>query len=284
MSEPKIAVLYHAPCFDGFTAAWAAWKALGDKAVYLPVKYGETLPKLDDTSLVYFLDVTFPRSVMDGVASSRRTIVIDHHKTAQVDLEGFQETIFDLEKSGAMLAWEHFHPDKPVPELVKYVQDRDLWKFELPESRQITRWLALFPYTFKAWDEAHMMLTYLRDDVSTHAHIAMQAHQQILDALMGNARMMLVGGWMVPMVNTTIEFGSDAANMLLELYPDAKFAGYYFDRGDGRRQWGLRSNGFDVSEVAKKYDGGGHTKAAGFTSSYNATLDLKDYATGIKLG
>jgi phosphoesterase RecJ-like protein len=40
------------------------------------------------------------------------------------------------------------------------------------------------------------------------------------------------------------------------------------------RQFGLRSrNGFDVSEVAKKFGGGGHAAAAGFVINI-AKLDI----------
>ncbi|MCH6586761.1 MAG: amidohydrolase family protein [Proteobacteria bacterium] len=29
-----------------------------------------------------------------------------------------------------MLAWNHFHPDEPAPDLLRYVQDQDLWKWD----------------------------------------------------------------------------------------------------------------------------------------------------------
>ena len=57
------------------------------------------------------------------------------------------------------------------------------------------------------------------------------------------------------------------------MYPDAPFAGYYFDRlADGKRQWGLRSRlsslfDFDVSAVAMQMGGGGHPGAAGWVEA-----------------
>ena len=39
----------------------------------------------------------------------------------------------------------------------------------------------------------------------------------------------------------------------------------WFERGDGKIQFSLRSNGdIDVSAIAKIYNGGGHKNAAGF--------------------
>jgi nanoRNase/pAp phosphatase (c-di-AMP/oligoRNAs hydrolase) len=54
---------------------------------------------------------------------------------------------------------------------------------------------------------------------------------------------------------------------LLKRHPDAPFAAIYFDRGDGKRQWSLRSReDFDVSRVARRFANGGHRQAAGFES------------------
>ncbi len=51
----------------------------------------------------------------------------------------------------------------------------------------------------------------------------------------------------------------------LRLYPDAPFAGVYYDKPDGSQTWSLRSIGeFDVAAVAKTFGGGGHRNAAGF--------------------
>ena len=55
---------------------------------------------------------------------------------------------------------------------------------------------------------------------------------------------------------------------LNERYSDTPFAACYFCRADGKRQWSLRSRGnFDVSEVARRFGGGGHNNAAGYTEA-----------------
>jgi uncharacterized protein len=58
-------------------------------------------------------------------------IVIDHHKSAMIELHDISNTHFDMTKSGAMLSWEFFHPGKEPPKFIRYIQDRDLWKWEL---------------------------------------------------------------------------------------------------------------------------------------------------------
>lgn len=61
-------VFYHASCADGFGAAFAAWMAMGDKAEYIPIKYGQ-INSINDVDLlgvikgrdVFVLDLSFPR-------------------------------------------------------------------------------------------------------------------------------------------------------------------------------------------------------------------------------
>jgi len=73
--------------------------------------------------------------------------------------------------------------------------------------------------------------------------------------------------WTCPVANATVFF-SEVGEALLDMNPTAPFSAYYSDRGDGKRQWGLRSRPeFDCSVVAKAFGGGGHKQAAGFIES-----------------
>src|SRR3990167_6229427 len=82
-------VLYHAHCPDGFGAAWAAWRALGDDGVvYPPVRHGEGPPIAAWWAReLYVLDFSYPRATMDALAARPRgagvepvTRVVDHHQ------------------------------------------------------------------------------------------------------------------------------------------------------------------------------------------------------------
>src|SRR3954471_6157678 len=148
-------VLYHADCPDGFGAAFAAWCVLGDAASYIPVRHGEPPPPQVEggPEVLYLLDFAYPRATMEHLASLVVSVrVLDHHATAAEDLAGLPYVTIDLDKSGAVLAWEHFHPGRPVPLLLRYVQDRDLWRWELEQSRELNAALALAPHDFAAWD------------------------------------------------------------------------------------------------------------------------------------
>ena len=152
--QGRIYVLYHASCADGFGAAYAAWKKLGSQAKYIPVSYHEYLPDMRENSEVYILDLSYPRDVLiDLNARMKKVIVLDHHKTAQENLRGLVFAKFDMEKSGAVLAWEYFHPDKEVPILLEYVQDRDLWQWNLLNSQEVNDLIWSYDRTFEEWQK-----------------------------------------------------------------------------------------------------------------------------------
>lgn len=264
-------VIYHANCYDGFTAAWVAWKKFGGEADYLPAHYGSPLPDEAWDRDLYVLDFSYPRGVLEGRALDLSYTlnvtdirVLDHHKTAEADLHGLSFCTFDMERSGCGLAWDYFFPGQSRPALVNYAEDRDLWRFALPKSREVSAWLRSFPFTFAAWEDAARQLAG-PDLAFSQGEAILRFQSQMVDVMCANATMRDVGGYTVPVVNATVFF-SEVGERLCELHPDAPFGAYYLDRKDGKRQWGARSRGgFDVSAVAKQFGGGGHAASAGWT-------------------
>jgi hypothetical protein len=259
MSRPL--VLHHGGCADGFCAAWIVRKILGDGAEYLPVNHGQEPPDVSGRD-VTILDFSYRRPVLqEMVARARSLLVLDHHKTAEADLRDCPWAHFDLSHSGARLAWDHFFPGQPRPWLVDYTEDRDLWRWNLPESQAVNAALCSYPMTFPAWDDlarrGHESL------IPEGQAILRYQEEEILKAT-ANATYQEVAGYRVPCVNSTTLI-SEIAGRLAEA-PDAPFAACWFERGDGKRIYSLRSRkgGIDVSEVARRMGGGGHPQAAGF--------------------
>lgn len=264
---PDHAVIYHAGCDDGFGAAWAAWKVLGDNAVYIPASYGDPFPEVTASKSITIVDFSYPREDLLGIRSGYEPqvdiVVLDHHKTAQADLEGLPWAVFDMEKSGAMLAWEFFHPNEPNPPmLIEHIQDRDLWKFNYPATEAISACLRSYPQDFHQWELLEM--AGMPALASEGTAILRYIKQQVVISG-SHAWMAEIGGFEVPIVNTG-NFVSEVGHLLNDRYGDAPFAACYYDKSDGTRVYSLRSVGdFDVSDVAKIYGGGGHRNAAGFT-------------------
>ena len=278
-------VLYHGPhCADGFAAAWSAAMAIGrgDNVKFIPVNYGEPVPEIPDGAVVYILDFSYPREILLELAGrASRVVVLDHHRTAQQALEGLDGTVpgltvkFDMEKSGAVLAWEYFCPGETVPILCRYVQDRDLWQWKLPNSREVSAALALEPRDFSRWSYLEINAEDLDADPPDGFHhpawkvlvgrgqAILEIQAKHIESIAKGAFLANVGGHRVPVVSSPL-YQSELGERLCHDFPDAPFAGV-FSVGEHDELWSLRSrNGFDVSAVAKSLGGGGHAAAAGF--------------------
>lgn len=258
-------VLYHAHCTDGFGAAYAVWKIHGSNAIYLPVKYDNPMPKLKKRSQVYIVDFSYPKEQLIALAKEMHQVtVLDHHKTAEEDLRNIDlsETpnlsiTFDMEKSGAVLAWEHFHPTLEIPPLILHIQDKDLWRFDLKDTKKVIASLRSYAMDFKLWDRFDL------GTLITEGEAILRYQTLTVDKLCKNARMMKITDYTVPAVNSGV-LQSEIGNRLCELYSASPFSAVYFDASDKTR-YSLRSIGdFDVSEVARHFGGGGHKNAAGY--------------------
>jgi uncharacterized protein len=242
--------------------------------------------------------------------------VLDHHATAKTELRDWLGTRgidnlcqlhveFNMEKSGAVLAWEYFHPNTPVPEFFLYLQDRDLWQWKLPMSREFSAALRSYPMEFRLWsdlcgfgastsdfhksdiemltDEGRGILRFQKQNVEMQVRAARGVLIELypderraglercpiegVDIGLHPASIGVTARYCVPAVNCTC-FISEVCEKLLELYPSAPFAAAYRDTKDGKREWSLRSRkDFDVSTVAKSFGGGGHAQASGFIQS-----------------
>lgn len=257
-------VLYHADCDDGFGAAWAAWKRLGDDAVYLPVKYGDAFPDMEIGSKVFIVDFSYPRDALESLAKLCKVVVLDHHKTAQEDLADLPFAEFDMERSGAGMTWDYFHTAGQRPPLIDHIEDRDLWRFALEGTKQISSGLRSYPMDFTVWDDFAYHTGRLHDE-----GIAIERYiQRLVENLAEDMRIETWPEGPALVVNAPGQLTSELADYLLDMEAyqgdQIGFVAAYKDMSD-RRLWSLRSRGdFDVGALAKTRGGGGHKNAAGF--------------------
>ncbi|MQF83135.1 phosphoesterase [SAR202 cluster bacterium AD-802-E10_MRT_200m] len=268
-------ILYHAGCDDGFGAAYAIWLKHQDQAEYIPVQHGEPFPEVSLGEAVYVVDFSYPREILQEAAKQCKLVVLDHHKTAMEDLADLPFAHFNMQKSGAVLAWEYFHPDQPVPLFLEYVQDYDLWTKTLPNTEENKSWRRSFPRTFSTWQELASIVS--RDNSWQAAGEAILRSEQIhVQRRVAQAFEVTIDSYVVLAVNET-QYHSDVAGELAKdtRYP---FGACFSVQDDGLKVWSLRSNrdlgDFDVSAVAKLRGGGGHRNAAGFKESVECPILL----------
>ena len=255
LQQDPTAVLYHADCADGFGAAWALWKKYPD-ARYIPVKHGQPPPGELDGAHVMMVDFSYRREVIEQLAQSAASLLIlDHHVTAQAALAGLPYAYFDVKKSGAVLAWEWAHAE-PVPWLLQYVQDKDLWQWRLPDSREMNAALASYPFDFQVWEG----LT--RDVLKVEGRAILRRDHSLIDKIVEESVLVEFEGETVPAVYSPV-MTSQIGERLCQGFP---FCLIWHER-DGLRYFSLRSKPgtADVSALASRYGGGGHVNAAGFS-------------------
>ena len=273
MTKPL--VIYHSKCADGFSAAWCFWHKYGQECDFHPGVYSEEPPDVAGRD-VYLVDFSYKRDVVEQMLAQAKSVcLIDHHKTAIEDLtplfiqdsymgEPKQLACFvDLNRSGATLAWDYLFPNETRPLLLGHVEDRDLWRFKLPGTREIQAFVFSHEYTFEMWDKLMSAdQVELLKMTAAGAAIERKHHKDIEELLDICKRHMVIAGYDVPVASLPYTMSSDAGHILSEGQP---FAACYWDTAD-HRIFSLRSaeDGLDVSAVALTYGGGGHAHAAGF--------------------
>ena len=263
----KTLCIHHGNCADGFAAAaWVVRKALGEENVEFFAGVYQTLPPDVEDRDVILVDFSYKRPVMEKIISSAKSVtVLDHHKTAAADLEGLicADVVFDMNRSGAGITWDYFFPDQPRPQLINHIEDRDLWRFALPKTREIQANVFSYPYDFKVWDQlmaADPAVLAVEGTAIERKHF-----KDIAELVKVCRRELKIGGIVVPAASLPYTLTSDAGHMMATEHA-SKIGVCYWDTLAGR-VFSLRStdDGPDVSAIAKQYGGGGHAHAAGFT-------------------
>ena len=327
----KPLVIYHDHCTDGFGAAFSAWQALGDTAEYLPLSYGYEYNPQDRALVVggvshciinrevYLLDFSPLRPLVEDLINHASKVVwLDHHKSSfdmwcgGIPADGLhQEAIggvnrcahitLDNNRSGAMLAWEYFQPEKMIPRLIDHIDDRDRWQFKMANSKEFHEALQSHkPWSFEQWKREFLPAdtgnwTIPFEGTDKYANLVkdgtaiLRAHQQHVDTIIGaGARQCTIipavidsllsyqrpWNWTTDnqvfvtglAVNCPPQFASDVGNALAK--ESGTFGLCWYQNKDGTIRCSIRSIGdYDVSNIAACFGGGGHKNASGFSVS-----------------
>jgi len=272
MLEPSSVdcVIYHANCTDGFGSAFSAWKLLGNRAEYHARSHGDKPPNVKGKNVV-ILDFSFDnKTTKKLIKEANNLLVIDHHKSAMVELHDISNTIFDMSKSGATMAWEFFHPGKEPPKFIQYITDRDLWKWELPYSKEFSAAFDMVPFEFEEFEKFEDDSVF--DDAVKRGSFILAYSKTVVKKVCEKAVSRKYKGMDVLVVNSSHWMSEIGA----KLSPDCDFALiWYYDHNEQRTKVSLRAfhDHIDVSEIAKAFKGGGHKKAGGFTLSKDKHVD-----------
>lgn len=277
---PNDIIVYHSPCRDGFTAAWAFWTKYGHYFEYLGehVKsYPITRRLIKDPNInernIIFVDICPTRELLVALHNKAKSVyVLDHHDTADRECGDLPYVHIDKSHSGCGIAWNYLYPDYEPPYLVRAVEDGDLYKWEVPDSKPVLTWLSLQRYTFENWNKFRQLLDNpdKREKITSIGRAYLTYQDHLIHRRIVTRRKI---HWLyltnidgeeikVAAVNNGL-FASDVGH---QLGKRALAGAIYYTTGT---KWifSLRSNerGADCEKIARHYGGGGHFHASAFS-------------------
>ncbi len=263
----RTVILYHGSCPDGFGGAYAAWKRFGDSAEYIALHRGDELPTGLEGDHLFFVDFTYEQEHMDHFVSIAKTVtVLDHHIGMKEVVESMPAYVFDNNKSGAGIAWSYFSPALPFPKLLAYVQDDDLFRFELPDTKAVLSYLTVHPFSFETWDALAETLEHPEDSevFLTKVRAFAEYGDLLAESAAGKATLIEFEGHRVMFANAhpSKPMKSRVGNILAKNHPPFALVVSAHPKGFGVS---IRGDGsINVAQIAEKYGGNGHHDSAGF--------------------
>ena len=272
-TSKKIIVFYHDD-LDGFTGAWTAWKKLKDRAEYMELGYDtknyDFLFQLKDKD-IYMIDYSLDKKEMLNLAEKNKVILIDHHFSSKEKAELLPGSVFDDKRSGASLSWKYFHSNKKPPLIVRYVEDYDIWKFELPHAKELIAVLNLYSFNFKVWDKVAKIFQDKRKikELIKKGQAIVDYQKSLIGELSNKGQEVIFEGHNAIAVNSPI-LSSEIGNHVYTKTGKIGIVWSYKGKDKLKIHVSLRGDGkINLSELANKFGGGGHKAAAGFAIEGN---------------
>lgn len=282
-------VIVHGSCPDGWGSAYSAWSRIGMKNVEYFFAYhsNDSRPKIEpqvDGKNVVMIDFSYNLEYMNELCKRANSmLVLDHHKSAKQNLEGKLkcEHVFDMDRSGARMAWDWFHPNEFVPELIHCIEDRDLHKWEFKNSKEYLMNFDVLDLDTKNLEKTFGLIHGLTLKLSSQSmrergKNMLDYQTMLVNNVVNGAKIMnfsypngdqleTIKAWVVNCAAK--EIISDAGSILANINPEVNVAViWYGDLEKEKIVVSLRSNDkCDVANIAIGFGGGGHAKASGFS-------------------
>lgn len=296
----EIVVIHHSD-LDGYCSGAIAYNELKcrypkSEIITIEMDYDRPFPELsNNVKTIYMTDFSFEKEGFEQLIKKvgrKNLIWLDHHISV---IEKFPEYsdiggCRNIEKCGALLTWEYFHPivKDIVPPIVKYVDDWDRWQMKygvdtINMYEYVNGMSSITDVKSRTWT---YLLSRTDDDMIPLIKMGNDLRER-----RNNELKKFVEDTGVPMyinwqdknyrclkINTTYQASTSILGHMV--YNDMGydiFWGYYDKMShDGRhvRIHKLRSKVVDVSQIALTRGGGGHKNAAGWHDVEN--LIVKD--------
>lgn len=277
-------ILYHGD-LDGIVAAGVVLSSLPEeqRRRVLPIRsdYGKTeflggkiVDQINHTeievplhSTAWVVDFSLPKAQVLQLQRVANVIWIDHHPSAIEKLESIAHTLpgmRSLDRSGCGLAWQFLHSGREMPDLVRYVEDRDLWRFSLGEATNRYTSGALIRLR-TPWDVLPLLESNAATEEILTAGGYIEAYrrgsEQTAMTRFATARSFRSN---LRVAYLNLPGNGDVGEALCTKF-SADIAVCYVVRRNREISVSLYSSQYNVEPIARIFGGGGHAGAAGFS-------------------
>jgi len=267
-------ICFHHNDPDGHASGAIVKYALGDSVTLIESDYdGAPIPweQVEQAEQVIVTDFSFPVDDMKRLAEGREFVWIDHHKSAIAEFEGIADDwpgIRDISEAACVLTWKYFFPERPVPRAIVLIGDRDIWRWAEKDTGPFGESLYNQDHhasNAKFWipllENDQAVLSKMIKEGARLREIALKYVDHMMAARSFEVRF---DGYRTLAVNTrgngdVGNYGRDRGYEIVYTYVDE------MQVGGLTTVVTLFSNKIDVSVIAKRFGGGGHTGAAGFS-------------------
>jgi oligoribonuclease NrnB/cAMP/cGMP phosphodiesterase (DHH superfamily) len=280
-------VVFHYPCQDGLVSAWVtnSYHKQNNHPIELyPIQHGTPLNLLRlKNKKVLFCDYAPADEYLDTLEKECTSILIlDHHITSANRIDKTY-AYFDMTRSGAGIVWDYFFA-KDRPEFINWVEDRDLWTWKYDESAKFYAGIQIvlstlnyddFGGMFNILDELIFIpgkpLYYIElgdlinRSIQNKASSIAYNHSKKGDRYIDENK-----EYNICIVNCPTDIISEVGSILTKEYNFDFAVLWRYNHPASEYIVSMRANNIaDVSEIAKKFGGGGHKNAASFSTKIN---------------
>lgn len=242
-----------------------------EKVECIPMDYTKEFPldNINKNELIYIVDFSLQKEgdFKKLLEITSEVVWIDHHKTA-IEKNKHLYYLKGLRMdgtAGCQLTWEYFYNDRTIPHVVKLLADYDVWTYKFgEETSRLQSGIQLYNTepTSNNW-ETWLKGSYFPSDELKDGEVVLKYQEHLNKNII--ERFMFTTtfeGYKAVCCNAG-NFSSKLFDTVTEDY-DIMIP-FVFDG----KQWTVSlytKKDIDVSEIAKKYGGGGHKKASGFVT------------------
>lgn len=308
-------VLYHGNCADGTGSLWAVHRKMcktkGHQTALSEVnsfgddhKKGDNRFRITDIlsickdNNILIADFSYPVELITKIKIvCNKLILLDHHDTGAKMLGSEPNCYFDMNHSAAYMVWYFMETGEPLqrtpcnkqpPAVIRYIQDRDLWKWKEPHSREINCGLYRKSKDGKLdyYDFFHDHEEETLQELKHYGEQYLAFQADTIENAIGIAYKRKFFGYDAIVANIAIA-PSETCEKLLEKHKDCRIAIVYYDDNENKiHKFSARRRENDVdivlsnilqrafAHVGVGWGGGGHPAAAGFTIPIHLSVEF----------